>query len=152
MISIVKKKIFVLLCIIFTIVIISGCIARPKLRPQRNSDEIWVCKEIDNTYFYWDEELRSFIGKISYDDVSMDFVLGGSSGLGVSFINRSIIEKGKKEIEDTFMHGLADYQKNLMPVEITEDKLNILKGEVPTLTFVPQNKEDYFKKINKEDE
>ena len=147
-----KKKTLIILCLIFFVFLISGCIARPKLRPQRNPNEIWVCQEIDNTYFYWDEQLRSFIGKISYDAVSMDFVLGGSSGLGVSFISSSIIEKDNIDLEDYFIEGLADYQKNLMPVEITEDKLNILKGEVSTLTFVPQNKEQYFKKIKKEDE
>ena len=147
-----KKRIVLILCIILVIIMMSGCIARPELRPQRNSEKIWVCKEIDNTYFYWDSKENDFVGVVTYKENSMNFILSQSSGLIVDFLYTTVSNQEYVSDEDSFLIGRADYQQNLMPVEITEDKLNILKGEVSTLTFVPQNKEQYFKKIKKEDE
>ena len=148
-----KKRIVLILCIILVIIMMSGCIARPELRPQRNSDEIWVCKEIDNTYFYWDSKENDFVGVVTYKENSMNFILSQSSGLIVDFLYTTVSNQEYVSDEDSFLIGRADYQQNLMPVEITEDKLNILKGEVSTLTFVPQNKEEYFDKVtNPKDE
>ena len=131
--------------LILAVVLLSGCFARQELRPQRNSDEVWVCKEIDNTYFYWDEESDDFYGIINFEDYSQEFILGDSSGLAVDFYypyvsNSETIYPDK----DSFIHGFADYQENLMPIEITEDKLNIFNGEIDTLTFEPMDKDEYF--------
>ena len=133
------------LMLILAVTLLSGCFARQELRPQRNSDEVWVCKEIDNTYFYWDEDKEYFLGILTYKEKRVDFLLGSGTGLGVSFIGYDATESGgiKKE-EDYFIHGFADYQENLMPIEITEDKLNIFNGEIDTLTFEPMDKDEYF--------
>ncbi len=134
------------LLIIFTaICLMSGCFARRELRPQRNSEEIWVCKEIEDTYFYWDEDSDCFMGTITYAQETMEFVLGGGSGLGVSFYYSNTLKQDDFYPEkDRFIHGFADYQQGVMPVKIDEDKLNILKGEIDTLTFIPQDRKEYF--------
>ncbi len=139
------KKLIIIFSSIF---LLSGCFARMELRPQTNPEEIWVCKEIEDTYFYWDEDSDYFIGIISYDENSKEFVLRENSGLVVEFLPSSVKESGYTSMDDSFLRGRADYQKNIMPVEIIEDKLNILKGEIDTLTFTPQNKKEYFE--NKE--
>ena len=132
------------LMLILAVILLTGCFARQELRPQRNSDEVWVCKEIDNTYFYWDKEKECFLGTLTYNEEEFEFVLACGSGLDVNFVNFDILEKNKIKTKHSFIYGFADYQENLMPIEITEDKLNIFNGEIDTLTFVPMDKDEYF--------
>lgn len=138
------KKIgaFLIVCVM----LFTGCDMNKELRPQKNSNEIWVCEEVPNTYFCWDEEIHRFLGNVEYKDVSYGFALGGGYGNGVSFYNLDVSKEDVSNSEDvTFLHGFADYQQGIMPVEIFEDKLNIFNGEITTLTFVLKDKAEYFK-------
>ena len=137
------KRLTALILILITI-LLTGCFARQELRPQRNSDKVWVCEEIDNTYFYWDEDKKIFMGYIACGEKQMDFVLLPYSGLLVEFLHPDVLKKDEMHSEDVFISGFADYQENLMPIEITEDKLNIFNGEIDTLTFAPMDKDEYF--------
>ncbi len=138
------KRLFV---VFICVVLFSGCIARQELRPKNNPDEIWVCEETENTYFYWDEEKDAFLGNVAYKDASHNFVLGSSSGLGVSFYTLDVLKDNIASEETTFLHGFADYQQGIMPVEINDDKLNIFNGEITTLTFVCKDKAEYFNNL-----
>lgn len=142
------KKFVILL--ILCAVLFSGCDMNKELRPQNNSNEIWVCEELPNTYFYWDEEIHRFLGNVAYKDASYGFALGGGYGKGVSFYTLDVSKEDVSNSEDvTFLRGFADYQQGIMPVEIFEDKLNIFNGEITTLTFVCKDKAEYFKDIKK---
>ncbi len=140
------KKIgaFLIVCVM----LFSGCDMNKELRPQRNSSEIWVCEETENTYFYWDEKAHSFLGNVAYKDASYSFVLGGNYGKGVSFYTLDVLKEDVPISDDvTFLNGFTDYQQGIMPVEIFEDKLNIFNGEITTLTFVCKDKAEYFNNL-----
>ncbi len=129
---------------------LSGCLMDDELRPQRNDDEIWVCEEIENTYFYWDKEKNAFLGIISYKGASYEFVHGESYGNCISFYSIDTLQEDVPISEETtFLIGFTDFQQGIMPVEISQDKLNIFNGEIDTLTFVLQNREEYFKSQQK---
>ncbi len=143
-----KIKLFII-TLIFT-VILSGCIAQQDLRPQVNDYEIWVCEEVENTYFYWDEEKDAFWGTITYKENSYNFVLGGGSGLVTDFYTPDVLQEDVPiSDETTFLRGDSDYQGDKMIVEITEDKEGIFNGEVTTLTFVARDRKTYFESQNK---
>ncbi len=135
--------------IIMCVVLFSGCDMNKELRPQNNSNEIWVCEEVQNTYFGWDEEMNSFLGNVAYKDVSYGFVLGGSYGNSVKFYALDVLQEESNSEDMIFLRGFADYQKGIMPVEILEDKLNIFNGEITTLTFVCKDKAEYLKENKK---
>ena len=133
--------------IIMCVILFSGCIARQELRPQENTDEIWVCEEVENTYFYWDEEKDAFLGNVAYKDESYSFVLGGSYGNSVKFYALDVLQEESNSEDMIFLRGFTDYQKGIMPVEIADDKLNIFNGEITTLTFVCKDKAEYFENL-----
>ena len=139
------KKIF-LISLILCITILSGCIAAADIRPQHNNEFVWVCTELSDTYFYWDEETLFFEGLLSYDNKHQEFIWVDDSGLAVDICYPYVVDKdGIYPDKDTFIFGFADYQKDLLTLKIEEDKLNIFNGEITTLTFKPQKWDEFFK-------
>lgn len=138
-----KFGMLLILCVVF----LSGCNMQMDVAPKNNPNEIWVCEEVPNTYFGWDEEEHRFLGNVAYKDASYGFVLGGSYGNSVKFYTLDVLQEESNSGNMIFLRGITDYQKGIMPVEIFEDKLNIFNGEITTLTFVCKDKAEYFKNL-----
>ncbi len=139
----IKKLALALLILCLTI--LSGCIADADIRPQCNNEYVWVCNELEDTYFYWNENEEVFIGLLSHDEKTYDIAWQDSSGLGVSIVPaKKLQEQEYVTSEDEILFGFADYQKDFLILEIEEDKLNIFNGEIATITFAPKKWEEFF--------
>ena len=140
------KKVF-LIPLVLCLTILFGCVVDSDTRPQCNNEYVWVCNELPDTYFYWDEETYFFTGSLSYNDKIQDFAWTDSyRGYDICIYYPYVIENGGIFADDEyFISGIADYQKDFLTLEIKEDKLNIFNGEITTITFTPQKWEDFFK-------
>ena len=139
------KKIF-LISLILCITFLSGCMADADIRPQYNNEYVWVCNELPDTYFYWDEKPYIFVGSLSYNEKTYDFAWVDSHGHDIGIYYPYVIEEGGIfEDSEYFIAGTADYQKDFLTLKIEEDKLNIFNGEVTTITFIPQKWDEFFK-------
>ena len=136
--------------LILCLIILSGCIADADKRPQCNNEYVWVCNELEDSYFYWDENEEVFIGLLSHDEKTYDIAWLDSSGLAISIMPaKKYIEQEYVTSEDEILFGFADYQENYLTLEIQEDKLNIFNGEITTISFASQKWEDFLEEKNK---
>lgn len=144
----IKSSILCLLLVFF----LTGCVPSQKLRPQRCENEIWVCRELDNTYFYWDKEQDIFYGNLTYGEKNHEFFLSGSYGDVLSFVDTANLnEEGVYLEKYRIISGVADYQETFFTLKIKQDPKNIFNGNIKKITFLCCDREEYFKNLNPED-
>ena len=131
----------------------SGCIYQGEFRPQFNSEEIWICEEPYAEYD-WSEQLQKRVGRFIFDDKEYNVVYKATYGALMMVYTDDILQFGNyvdKYDPYELFRGRVNYEKNRFTLTVEEDKQNVFGGELPVMTFVKHNKEEYFKEKQQEE-
>lgn len=133
----------VLLCSLFSL---SSCISYSDIRPQADSNYVWVSEE-PFSYFIYDDTSYDAPGFLVYEENEYYYFMVDYTGTNVRFVLPSAFSSdGLTPKDNTLLFGTADYQEGYFVYTINEDYFNIFGGKVDTMTFVRMPKEEFEEK------
>ena len=129
-----------ILCLPF---LLSSCITDLHIRPQVDSNYVWVCEE-PFSYFVFDDITYDSPGILVYEENEYYYFWVDGSGTAVDFaLPSAFSEYGYTPENNMLLFGTADYQEGYFVYTIKEDYFNIFDGEVESMTFVRMSKEEF---------
>ena len=120
-------------------IFLTSCTYQADKRPERNDNEIWICKE-PYLEMYWTE--NKYGGKLVFDETKYDIVHTQDAGSSIYFYedNKNLDLRYDSKRQYRLFRGKADYGKEKMTITVDVDYKNIFGGEKPTFELVKHKK------------
>ena len=120
-------------------IFLNSCTYQADKRPERNDNEIWICKE-PYLEMYWTE--NKYGGKLVFDETEYDIVHTQTHGSRIWIYedDENLDLSHYSKIDYCLFNGKADYGKEKITITVDVDYKNLFDGEKPTFELVKHKK------------
>jgi len=140
------NRIKIMIILLLTVIIVTGCDRNEYESPQFNSREKWISRNPD-IYFVSLESIEYngeglFVGKLNLGneciDIGVVFDYNDCHRHGVYFYPLTVIHNGIKSESERLFCGSYEFDEDKLIVTIENDKVDLFNSEVKTITFTKE--------------
>lgn len=134
-----RRKSVCILIVVLGLLLLPGCVdLYANSRPGLNEDERWISEEPEMN-FAWVEDV-GFCGELTIDGQALPLEVCFDYGTGMD-VYPFDPQKETVSLDNLLFRGQCSFRRNKVTMEVVLDQASIFEDELPTITFVRQEKQ-----------